>query len=408
MSNEPSSKRLLAQPPATPAAGPGSDTEKILAAFQRMEAASRGDPATLDRLQTELAELTEVVAAVRAAVLADSDPSALLDDIEARASRMMALAEPSSAAEAVAAPLPDTGERPADEQAFLAAMSEETAPAPQAESEHVPTVSEVVSHLGRAGEPGMSHQPDPAASGGAATTVAMLEAMVEELTAAMPAPAPESQAPPDEPAPPPEVTPPEAEPATATEEAAIEEAAIEAAATEAPARHEAMMPDLELLTNFARMETMPFLPSEVGTAVIFEARTKPEIVDTQAPPIPVEEAQPPALGEPELVMPPVEPPAPQAAPEPEAAPEPSQAIQLPADPPAGEPDLDTLLFEPQPEPDPDPAAALLEPAPRPAQVPPEFAPLEDLTDSSEQPSAGADPLAALKAMSDEERIALFE
>ena len=51
------------------------------------------------------------------------------------------------------------------------------------------------------------------------------------------------------------------------------------------------MPEVELLSSFARMETMPFLPPEVGTAVIFKSRVKS---DTTAEGLSAQHDDPPA------------------------------------------------------------------------------------------------------------------
>ena len=86
MSNEPMLKRLTAQSPAAEAR---SDAEKMQAALQRMKAATR-QPEAIERLRAELDEMREVIANVRTALLTDSDPSALLDDLENRTERLMA------------------------------------------------------------------------------------------------------------------------------------------------------------------------------------------------------------------------------------------------------------------------------------------------------------------------------
>jgi hypothetical protein len=133
----------------------------------------------------------------------------------------------------------------------------------------------------------------------------MLEAMVEELAASMPAAPPPETAAPDARPPAPEPTP----------------------ATDAAAADDPVMPEVDLLSNFARVAETPYLPAEVGTAVIFEPRARPEAVA------------------------PGEPPAETGA-------------------EADDSELDALLFEPLPEAEADPAAFLLEPSPSPAQVPP--------------------------------------
>ena len=446
MSNEPMLQRVTAQ---SPAAEPRSDAEKMQAALLRMKAAAR-QPEAIERLRAELDEMREVIANVRAALLSDSDPSALLDDLDARTERAMAAviggtlpaarpaaarpveepaaatpAEESSRAEELSpaqnfspaeafSPGDEPPALPLDEQALLDALRDDPAAetaqappqaetAPQAESDRVPTVSEVFSQLGLPHADGPGAQSDSTSAGGT-TTVAMLELMVEELTAAMPArPAPEEIAettslPEPEPVPETIAFTPD-EPITMTEVSASPEpvAVTEASAPQEPtstaeqepvstaetaAPFESKMPEVELLSSFARMETMPFLPPEVGTAVIFESRVKS---DTTAeglsaqhddPPAATSvEPQPAALPEPKVIMPPVdlfEPSEPETSPQPDTPPE--QTLQASAAPPAPEPsagppppepvaelDLHVLLFETQFEAD-DPAATLLEPA----------------------------------------------
>jgi len=445
MSNEPMLKRLTVQSPAGQAR---SDAEKMQAALQRMQATMR-QPGAIERLRGDLDEMREVIANVRTALLTDSDPSALLDDLENRTERLMAAviggaatlpAEPRAAviagepaailrAEEPAAALPAEDALPFDEQAFLDALRDDpyaemavetaTAPqadvAPQAEPDRVPTVSGVYSKLGLAHDTGLEAEP------GQATAIAMLESMVEELAASMPErPAPEADTPdtiaetvslpePVETAAQPDAVQPEPEPVletaafnpgepvavtevpapqdpALTAEHAIAEQAPVSAAEAAPL--ESRMPEVELLSNFARMETMPFLPPEVGTAVIFESRVKSDTtVDTLAAaaspadqPDTFDEpaASEPLLAQAVLVMPtvdliePSEPEQPQVAEPPafEAAAEPP-APRAPAEPQPGDTDLDALLFESQFEGD-DPAAALLEPR-WPAYLPPKVA-----------------------------------
>ena len=525
MSNEPMLKRVTAQSPAAEAR---SDAERMQAALQRMKAAMR-QPEAIERLRGELDEMKEVIANVRIALLTDSDPSALLDDLENRTERMMAAviggnaalpAEPPAAvvagepaatvpAKQPAAALPAEEPPPFDEQAFLDAMRYDpatevaTAPqgdtAPQAEPDRVPTVSSVFSQLGLAHDTGVE------AKAGQATTVAMLESMVVELAASMPErPTPEADTPerfvettswpelaetvslPEpgsaETAAEPDAVLSEPEPAAAAEASSPPEPSLETeafapdepvavtetltspdsiAAAQPPASQEpvstaehsipeqtpvspaeaapleARMPEVELLSSFARMETMPFLPPEVGTAVIFESRVKSdttvEALAAEASPADQPDtfeepaAAEPLLAQAVLVMPTVdliepsepavdqpqvaEPPAWEAAAEPPAS-------EAPAEPQPGDSDLDALLFESQFEGD-DPAASLLEPARWPAYLPPKVARVNEPAAPPQQMPAGrpqdrttvpavADPLAPLKAMSDEERIALFE
>jgi hypothetical protein len=429
MSNEPTVKRLLAQSPAAPADAANSDAGKMLAALGRMATALHGGPDAIERLRAELGGMADVVAQLRLAMDAelDCDLGALLRDLEARTGRLIELVTPPTEAPE-AAPVPEPQARPDDEQAFLDAMAVDVVTAAHAEPDRVPTVSDVVSNLGRASDVEAGHATGQAAGGNEqTTTVAMLEAMVEKLASAMPAAPPQSE---------------------------VERKPAETAA--AP-----VMPDIELLNSFARMTAMPYLPPEVGTAVIFEAKAKPETTkpETTTPEATTVEAAPPdppptaaaepqadhsVVGEPILVMPPLD------AVEAETEPEPSLETSPPAEtppeaeavpletPPDAEPvpgdvDLDALLFEPPAEPEPDPAAFLLEPAPWPTHAAPaqtaepspepEPEPEPPTSWAVELPSpasvaaaerpvflagTGQDPLAPLKAMSAEEKIALFE
>ena len=111
-----------------------------------------------------------------------------------------------------------------------------------------------------------------------------------------------------------------------------------------------------------------------------------------------------------------------------AAPEPGGERSAEPPPESGDLDLDALLFEAGPETDPDPAAPLLEPtlwperdepAPEAEAALPDHAMPEPNEVRAAIPTVAAgrpaaipagkhDPLAPLKAMSEEEKIALFE
>ena len=254
MSNEPARlSEEFAAAAQSPVAAPTSDVEKMRRALERMKVAVRGRPEVAEQLRAELEDMLATIANMRAALLADSDPSALLDDLESRTERMIAAIDPAmttgattvlSAGQAAALPVeaaalpaehlappkkpalalpvhdeptseetalafpahedpaPEETERPADEQAFLDAIGDEPVaeaivetaaepeptpePATASEPDRVPTVSGVISRLG------LDQQDDAesysVAQAGQATTVAMLESMVEELTASMPAP----------------------------------------------------------------------------------------------------------------------------------------------------------------------------------------------------------------------------
>ena len=268
----------------------------------------------------------------------------------------------------------------------------------------------------------------------------MLEAMVKTLAKSVldkpPAPEPEPE-PPEATAPPaaPEPAPPVSDPA---------------------------MPGLDLMSSFARMESIPYLHAEVGTAVIFPPKApgseqhSSEPAGAAAPDAavgsePLEEI---AFEPPELAA--LRPPEPAAAepfgvatpirvatstvsavvvreqpPAPVAAPKPAEPQADPAH------EADSMLFGPT-DADPDPAAFLLGPAPV-AVSPRTFSPALALPGprvaitaappapavartaapavapappprprpKPAPPAAPYDPLAPLKTMSDEEKIALF-
>ena len=140
-----------------------------------------------------------------------------------------------------------------------------------------------------------------------------------------------------------------------------------------------------LLASIERMGNRPFQLPDEGTAVIFTARAEP----VPAPPAPVA-----AVAPLEPAPPPAEPAAP-PQPVPPAAAGPTLDAELIAA--MADPDFDPTDFLFGPEPEPEPAAFLLDPAPKPK--PPEEAKPDD-----EPPH---DPLRALNAMSENEKIALF-
>ena len=195
MSNEPTSQRLLAPAPDGPAAEPMSETDRMAAAVQRMETAVRTERHSIEQIRAEFAEMMQSVAQIRAAVTAIGqrhvEVDGLLEQLEVHAQSMAArLAPLQAAAEPETAAEPVTEPRTSEEQAFLDALGAGPIGVVQAEAGQVPTVSGVVSQLGRA-DPAEAAEPADARG---MTTVAMLEAMVEELTAAMPLrPPPEAQ-----------------------------------------------------------------------------------------------------------------------------------------------------------------------------------------------------------------------
>lgn len=185
MSNEPGSKRLMAQP-----------------APENRDPAETS-PATLDALRAEFTALLDHVAQLRAAVSAASERQR---DIEALMLAFDERSERFAARLAAQPPAPETGlpaaAAPPEEAAFLEALGPEAAePDPPAwlldaepeavtpdEPDRVPTVSGVVSRLGRAGEPD-AETDAPGAGPEGLSAVALLGAMVEQLAAAMPPPA---------------------------------------------------------------------------------------------------------------------------------------------------------------------------------------------------------------------------
>jgi hypothetical protein len=182
-----------------------------------------------------------------------------------------------------------------------------------------------------------------------------------------------------------------------------------------------------LLASFEQMETRPFPPPEEGTAVIFSPRPMPEPVADVVPEV-LPELEPEQVVAPEPVLEAEQEPTPEliALAAMEFAPTPPVSEAGPEAAVPGETDFDPTDFLFGPEPEPDPAAFLLDPAPQPAAsaavlLPqPEFVSTPPEQPEAEQPQAVApaptaedpqpaphDPLHALKAMSPEERLAIF-
>jgi len=180
-------------------------------------------------------------------------------------------------------------------------------------------------------------------------------------------------------------------------------------------------------TSITREQNLKILDfcHELGMkAVIFEPRSEPETpaeppapaqarIEPEAPAepeaapnarLPLAEWPGPPLAEAVVVRPPEDDPPEPPPPEPTTgdAETDLDAMLFEKDP-QGDPDPAALLLgdpEPEPEPDSDPAASLLEPMALPGEPARRPQRLERPT--------GPDPLAPLKAMSDAERIALFE
>jgi hypothetical protein len=368
----------------------GGDAAVILAALGRMEAAVREDRAALRQLRTSLLDMAQAIAGAKH--VADSEAAtAMLDEFEHRVDAMIEIAGGHAASQ------PQQG----------------------AEPDQVPTVSGVVSQLGptdAATDPATADTAQPAEpTAGSSPTVAMLTAMVEALSASIQVPAPET-----------EVAQTVQEAQNAQEAQAPEPAQmIEATPPADPALETA------LLASFVRMETRPFPPPDEGTAVIF---TRPE---PQPKPAPDDESWSPAPSEPAVTAAPEQAAAPEVAEIPPAI-EPEVAEAAPPTttatatmPPEAEFDPSDFLFGPEPEPD--PAAFLLDPAPPPRKAvlpqaefvtvpPPQETPAQEMPATEEAPAAEAepsaqsesapepapdDPLRALKAMTENERPAIF-
>jgi hypothetical protein len=200
MSNEPKLSELLSEPapgdPPPRTSGRSVDAELVLAAIDRMEAAMRSERVTLDCLHAELAAMAKAIAQAKIAVqpgavkpgAADGgaalDVAALLDELQHRVDVMLEIGGRFS-----------RGRAPADDQVVAAPPGRDAPeeivepppavdkPLPQPDVEGVPTVSGVVSRLGRAGgEPAA----DASLSGdgaGRPPSAAILEAMVLALSA---------------------------------------------------------------------------------------------------------------------------------------------------------------------------------------------------------------------------------
>ncbi len=439
MSNEPMLHPMSSETSAQAAADPQgadapreTDAEKVLAALARMEAAVQDERAgpVIERLRDDLGGMAGAIAKAQEAIRPYEEVGALLRDLERRIGAMVALIapvadappaeqaapeesefretqEPQVSAEAssaeVAAAMAELGAATVAEPAAAAepALEQPDAVLAPVECDQVPTVSNVVSQRGRADAADAdTHTAASAAplvwEGSEVPTVSMLQAMVEALTAQAASTSSEPETADIETAPQPElelrpastfseseqIPPPEPlpvlEPAPAPAAFALEPADANTAAvftTRAPGLRTPIMPENELLSSFARMEVMPFLPPEVGTAVIFSRR--PAEAEASAP-------------------------------------------QAPAAEPAPEPEPAAFLFEPPHLRD-DPAAFLLEPefvtSTQPSALPlpaPAFGLADERPRAAPEsqspraaPAPSSDPLAALKAMSEAERIALF-
>lgn len=368
-----------------------------------MASAIHDEHATFEVLRAQLGEMAQAIAEARAAIKPGGDAGAqavdvgaLIGALEARIEAMTGLL--GGAAETVpAAAEPETVAEPAP-PAKIASVSEPAAAEAPDQHDRVPTVSDVVSQLSRSDDTFVPFgHPSDAPSPITDEDVAMLEAMVEALTA----PTPESPPPaelvepaveeaaasmpepvmPEAPAPEaslPEILPPEQEPSPA-----------DAFAAPLSPPRAPMMPELDLMSNFAQMEAVPFMPSEVGTPVIFAKSPAPS--EPEPEPTPVLETQPEsaavtieAATELETVAfaPPADPvPAIEPQPEPEAV----IVLQPPADVV-----IEDAVIEPQPQPETLPVDAASVPEPVAFAPPSELDPIEHTPPAAPAPAPEAD------------------
>ena len=175
MSNEPQSSEKMPGPPSDAQPAPAdfdADAALVLAALGRMEAAIRGERLTLDRLRAALGETATAIAQAKRAIKPEAgaagkplDVVLLLEELGHCVDAMIEIAH----------------ERPGR----------------AAGDDRVPTVSGVVSRLGRGPDTADPADTPRDVSASAAPTVSMLQAMVEALHVSEPAAAaPEPAAPP--------------------------------------------------------------------------------------------------------------------------------------------------------------------------------------------------------------------
>ena len=265
-------EQTFGAPPARPAsdrssAAPDlvSDAAAAIAAIGRMEATIRNDRAAFLRLRAEAQAMVRAITGAKAALQAwaikpdaasggkAAELAALLLDLESRLNAM---------------------------QFLMDFVCDGEANASAHETDHVPTVSDVVSRLGRgsesAAEDRIALQPRPGAD--QVPSVSMLGALVEALAATVvprePEPvaidtAPQAAAGGLEPPPPAAMEMPmEARKPAA---AGIETVQPPPSETAVPMT----VPREDLLDSFARMEAVPIPAPDIGTAVIFASRTEP-------------------------------------------------------------------------------------------------------------------------------------
>jgi hypothetical protein len=223
-----------------------SDAAAAIAAVGRMEATIRSDRAAFLRLRAEAQTMAKAIADAKATLQA----WAIKPD-----------AAPGGKATELAALLLDLESRLNAMQFLMDFVCDGGADAPARELDHVPTVSDVVSRLGRGGEAAAEDrdaaQPKPGFD--EVPSVSMLGALVEALNASISATEPESIA-------------SAASQLSAMEQTPAEMPAEPMAAAALPVRPAATIPTVpegDLLDSFARMKAIPILAPDIGTAVIF-------------------------------------------------------------------------------------------------------------------------------------------
>ena len=418
----------------------GTAERLVLAAFARIKEEVRaGRAQEIERLHADLSAIARTIAEAKAAIaprdqaIRTVDVEALLNELEVRIDAMMEIVGAAPAAIDTAEPVPAPAQpepsapepmavaeepEPAAtaavvqesvQEAIQETVQEDEPPQPVAathdrtpvisiiEHDRVPTVSHVVWKLNGTGE----QQPDVREAEQANDTTATSETsftMLEAAVAALNVSGIDER----EPA---AGASPQAEPSVAAVAPVDQQRkpAPMALAMGVPVMREPIMPEVDLLSSFAQMRAIPFLPPEVGTAVIF---SRPLQLEPLAPE--------PAAVEPVAAEPVVEPveaePAPLqsvaaewTAPEPVAPePEAEAAVEEPAiaaiaEPVANEP----AAFEPVvPEPV---AAAPVEQAA--LEIPPPATPPSE--PPAEQP-ADPDPADSLFEVENDPAAFLFE
>jgi hypothetical protein len=197
MSNAPLPSDPAAVEPATGESVPlaarrSHDAELVLAAVNRMDAVIDRERVKLDRLQSGLHALAQTIAQAKIAMQADMvkppaagtagfDVAALLNELEHRVDAMLEIGGRSTREDA-AAKDQSPAAPPTPNQATEAPPNESLKAARRADPDRVPTVSGVVSRLGRPGEEPLENAGPPPAEV-SRKEVATLEAMVQALSA---------------------------------------------------------------------------------------------------------------------------------------------------------------------------------------------------------------------------------